>query len=55
MSNKEIAILYANEIIYNVIPACQYMVLAAKRFINDLNDERYTCNENIRLQTSQPV
>ncbi len=46
MSNKEIAILYANEIIYNVIPACQYMVLAAKRFINDLNDERYYYNDS---------
>jgi len=45
MSNKQIAILYANEIIYNVIPACQYVRLAAKRFINDLNDERYYFND----------
>jgi len=45
MSNKEIAILYANEIIYNVIPACQYVRLAAKRLINDLNDERYYFND----------
>lgn len=41
MTNKEIAVHYAEDCLADIIPSCVYLKKACKRFLNDLEDKRY--------------
>jgi len=45
MTNKEIAVQYANDIINEIIPACIYVKQSCKRFLSDLENPLYYYND----------
>ena len=45
MSNKDISIKYANDVINNIIPSCVYMKQSCRRYLKDLGNPLYFYND----------
>jgi phage terminase large subunit-like protein len=45
MTNKEISIRYANDVINKKIPACTFVIQAARRFLSDIENPLYYFHE----------